>query len=617
AQPATKRILILTGSDPNYPGFSLVTQRLRSTLRVGWSGRIEFLYELQEGLIQPPASPSDDEELASYLKRKYEGKNIDLIISAAAPRLVALLKNDPTLFAGIPKVFYEYEDEGERILGEAGPHATGVWAKLDYSQTLALALALHPDAHKVVVIGGNSSEEQARVTKARAEFRPYEGRAEFTYLTNLTLAELKEKLAALPKNCIVYFLSFNTDQAGDKYPPPEALSAIAPTSGAPIYGNSRTLFGAGLVGGNLIDLDAIGKRIGEVSLRILNGEKPEEIPPQTVPNATMFDWRELRRWGINESALPPGSVVLFKEPSFWELNKWYIIGGIAAIIAEGLLIAYLLIVQKRRRRAERERERFASQAEAEHRHLDEIVSNVPGIVWESMIDPKTDARKTTFISDYVAEMLGYTPEEWLSAPPGFGITLMPSEEDRERATRDSEKVISSGKNAVTRYRWRAKDGRVLWVESYLSPIADGGGKVVGLRGVSLDITEQMLAEVGRRHSEERNRAILQAIPDLMFLQTLDGVYLDYHAKDPKDLYLPPEDFIGKSVRDVLPPELAEKFLASFKLAEETGEPQVVEYDLALGEKRRWFEARIVRTVENILSVVRDVTERKESEMALH
>ncbi|MFL6254185.1 MAG: ABC transporter substrate binding protein [Pyrinomonadaceae bacterium] len=615
AQSETRKVLIISGTDPNHPGFSTITQRVRSIVRDGSAERVELLYELQEGLIKTPDSPSDDAELAAYLKRKYGGKKIDVIFSGAAPRLRILLKNNPDLFADVPKVFYDFEEEREATYRDAGPHVTGVWADVGLSQTLDIAFALHPEARRVVVVAGNSPEGYTLSEKARAEFSRYEGRAEFVYLSDLSLAELQSRLAALPRDSIVYYLTFYTDRLGNKYPGAEALSVVAPTSAAPIYGNAASYMGVGIVGGSLMDTEGIGQRVGEVCLRILNGEKPEDIPSQTAPNVTTFDWRELKRWGISEEKLPPGSVVKFKEFSFWELYKWYIVGVIAACLIEALLIAYLLIVQRRRRQSERERERLTAQVGAEHRRLNETVSNVPGIVWETLIDPNTDTRRTTFISDYVGKMLGYTSEEWLSAPPGLGYRLAPRE-DREKVTRASEEVMRSGKESVVQHRWRAKDGRVVWVECHMSPMVDEAGKVVGLRGVSIDITEKKLAEVAQRQSEERNLATLRAIPDLMFLQTRDGVYLDYHARDVKDLFLPPEQFIGKNIRDVLPPELAEMLLERFSLVEETGDPHVVEYDLNIGGEQRWYEARIVRSGDDILSIIRDITERKRAEMAV-
>ena len=615
AQSTTKNVLIISGSDPNHPGFSILTQRVRSIVRDGSAERVELLYELQEGLIKPPDSPREDEELVAYLKQKYGGKKIDLIFSGAAPRLKILLKNNPDLFQGVPKVFYDYEEEREATYHDAGPHITGVWARIDLSPTLDLAFALHPEARRVVVVAGNSPQGETLRARARAEFSKYEARAEFVYLTDLTLAELKVRLAALPRDNIVYYLTFYTDRVGNRYPGGEALSVVAPTSGAPIYGTTGSYMGAGIVGGSLIDIEGIGQRVGEMCLRILNGERPEDIPSQTAPNVTTFDWRELKRWGIDEESLPPGSIVKFKEFSFWELYRWYIIATIAACIIEALLIAYLLVVQRRRRLAERERERLVAQVKAEHRRLNETVSNVPGIVWETLFDPKTETMKTVFISAYVEKMLGYTSGAWLSSPPGLGYRLIPKA-DRERAAHASEEVMKSGKEAVIEHRWRAKDGRMLWVENHLSPMVGETGKVVGLRGVSIDITEKKLAEEARRQSEERNRATLRAIPDLMFLQTRDGVYLDYYARDVKELYVPPEQFIGKNMRDVVPPELAEIFLERFRFVDESGDPQVVEYSLPIEGEERWYESRLVRSGENILSVVRDITERKAAGEAL-
>ena len=123
-----------------------------------------------------------------------------------------------------------------------------------------------------------------------------------------------------------------------------------------------------------------------------------------------------------------------------------------------------------------------------------------------------------------------------------------------------------------------------------------------------------LAEA-REQSEERNRAILEAIPDLMFLLTLDGVFLDYHAKDRRDLLVPPEEFLGKNMRDVLPATLAEALSQRFVEARR-GETQVTEYDLEVNETRRWFEARIVQSGDNVLTLVRDVSSRKLTEVAL-
>jgi PAS domain S-box-containing protein len=614
-QQITKRVLILTGSDPNFPGFAVLTNNIQTILRDRSHERVELLYELQQGLTIDTLSDAGDKQLISYLKEKYADKHIDLVLVMVARRFRLLAEKDPSLFAGTPKIFYDFDSEREVTNRSLGPNVTGVWASLDrHRETLELAFALSPRARNVVVVSGVSPTNKSVVERIQTEFRAYEGRATFSYIIGETLEEVRRKLAALDTNSIVIFASFTSDKMGNIYTGPEVVSKIAPSSGAPIYGTSDTLMGLGITGGKLLDFEGTGKRIAELTLRVLAGEKPEQIPQETAPSVMIVDWRELQRWGIAEGRLPAGTVVKFKQPSFWEVYKWYAFGLVAVAIVEALLIGWLLVLRVRRRQAEEENLRLALLAEAEHKRIGEIVSNVPGIVWETAIDPDTKELTTTFISDYLRKMLGYTPDEWIANSPGLGLRIMP-EEDRERANRDSEAVIASGKEGITQFRWRGKNGQTVWTESYLSPMSNGNG-VIGLRGVTLDITQRKLTELALRNAEEKDRAILNAIPDLMFMHTRDGVFLDYHAKDPKHLFAPPEAFLGKNMHDVLPPELADRFAVCFERAEEMGEPQIIEYHLTIDETTRWFEARMVRTGANILSVVRDITQRLFIESAL-
>jgi signal transduction histidine kinase len=111
-------------------------------------------------------------------------------------------------------------------------------------------------------------------------------------------------------------------------------------------------------------------------------------------------------------------------------------------------------------------------------------------------------------------------------------------------------------------------------------------------------------------AETRSSAILRAIPDLMFVMLRDGTYIDYHARDPKLLFVPPSAFLGKRVCEVMPPALAALFIDALERACGSDDPVVVEYELPLEEPRH-FEARIVRAgADRLLSIVRDVTQEK-------
>ena len=156
-----------------------------------------------------------------------------------------------------------------------------------------------------------------------------------------------------------------------------------------------------------------------------------------------------------------------------------------------------------------------------------------------------------------------------------------------------------------------QESRKKWFLMNVDPMPpEHGGVVIS----HIDITARVEAEEALRKSEERNRAILGALPDLMFIQTIDGVYLDCHAKDPRALLLPPESFLGKNMKEVLPAELATALERCFAEATHSSEPVIHEYSLPIQGEIKHFEARIIRLNDDeILTMVREITKRKRAE----
>ena len=190
------------------------------------------------------------------------------------------------------------------------------------------------------VSGEFDRNDEAIVKKSLSS---YESKLEFTYLTDLTMPTLLERLKHLPSKTVVIHTSIMEDAAGARFiDANQSLPMVVRAANAPVFVLEDVDFGSGAVGGNVLSWAATGQIAASMALKILNGERPENIPIVKSANVYMFDWRALRRWGFKESNLPPGSVLLNRQPSAWELYKAYIIGSISLILVEALLIFGLL-----------------------------------------------------------------------------------------------------------------------------------------------------------------------------------------------------------------------------------------------------------------------------------
>jgi len=356
ASAEPKRVLLLFAEDQSFPFMTSLGGSIQSALKTqAPTTRFEFYSEHLDQIRIPDVAY--EREVVKFWQKKYEARKIDLIVVCVASALDLLSRNRDELFPGIPVVFCVLSEQQVSRMKPA-PNVTGVWSAPPFRPTLELALRLHPNTRRVAVVSGSGSFDRGLLEIAKKDFRDFENeRLEFTYLVDLTIGELQQKLANLPKDTIVIHLSLSEDRAGVVSTGPEIVPKVAAASNAPVYGISRTYLGSGIVGGSVISYEDMGARAAEIGARILAGERPQDIAPQSVPTAVMFDWREMRRWGVSEKNLPSGSIVRYKEFSVWELYKWRIIGLLAFCVLQALLIAVLLVERRKRQRAIIERER--------------------------------------------------------------------------------------------------------------------------------------------------------------------------------------------------------------------------------------------------------------------
>ncbi|HEX8368776.1 MAG TPA: PAS domain S-box protein [Pyrinomonadaceae bacterium] len=162
-----------------------------------------------------------------------------------------------------------------------------------------------------------------------------------------------------------------------------------------------------------------------------------------------------------------------------------------------------------RKRVEKEKAQLAEQVESQRKHLQAMVSSVPGVVWEAWGEPDENSQRIDFVSEYVEKLLGYSVEEWLSTP-NFWLTIV-HPEDKESAARTALETFKSGKPGTNEFRWIAKNGRAVWVEAQSVTIFDERGKAVGMRGVTMDITERKQKQAVEKFLAEASTTLASSL----------------------------------------------------------------------------------------------------------
>ncbi|MFL6229230.1 MAG: PAS domain S-box protein [Pyrinomonadaceae bacterium] len=269
------------------------------------------------------------------------------------------------------------------------------------------------------------------------------------------------------------------------------------------------------------------------------------------------------------------------------------------------------------RRAEDEKLRLAAQIEGERRRLKELVANVPGVVWEAWGEPDASSQRIDFVSDYVERMLGYTVEEWLQTP-NFWLTIV-HPEDRERAAREARRKFDTRAGGTSQFRWVRKDGRVIDVESQSLVICDERGQPVGMRGVTMDITERKAAAEAARENERRLQDMTDTAPVFIAYCDTEARFLFVNQPYADRFNLDREAIIGRRIPEVVGEEAYRQF-SRYVDAALAGRRVEFEIEIPYSALGRHFIHAVYAPrfgdggeVRGFVAVVTDVTERRREE----
>jgi signal transduction histidine kinase len=352
AAPLPRAALILDESDPSGGAPTTFSATLRATLNNS-RPRVAVFGETLD--LSRFAGPKQEGILRTYIEQKYSDVRVGIIVAVGASAFDLVRRWRSELWPDLPVVFAAIDEITAAKL-QLGSNTTGLIMRRTIKSMMTTARILVPDLQGVTLLGGSLERDAYR----RLYLHELPALAAETTLTNLTgLPKTVQEMraAALPSKTAILYTSLFIDDEGTRYSARDALAAIASVANRPIVVDVESRIGLGATGGFVLDNVAYGQEVAALVLRILDGASvaanPVAISEFTRP---IFDWRQLQRWRISESTLPPGSEIRFREPAMWqqiwELYRIRILAVIAGVLAQAALIGWLLYERGRRRLAE-------------------------------------------------------------------------------------------------------------------------------------------------------------------------------------------------------------------------------------------------------------------------
>lgn len=338
------RILILYPYDERIPATTIAGETLRHRLLQATTGKVDLFSEFLD-LSRFPEKVHID-RLARYLSEKYADRRPE--VTALGEEATGFIVKYRHAVAPDAKIVFCGFSGADAAKLSLPSDVVGAFNEYDIAKTLLMARGLQPDARDLVIIDGSSDFDRSWLATARADLAGPASGLKTTYVEDLTIDEFADRA---PEGSIILVLTVFTDRSGRNFIPRNALERMAAKASAPVYGPYSTYIGHGAVGGNTVTFVSVGTAVAELALDAIAG-KP--IANVNVPKTFVADARELTRWGLPESGLPAGTVLSFKEKSLWEEYWAAIIGIVAALALQGVIITVLLVERRRRLAAEQE-----------------------------------------------------------------------------------------------------------------------------------------------------------------------------------------------------------------------------------------------------------------------
>ena len=446
ADDVPRRVLILNSFNYTFPASTIVSGAIRKRLLERSPERLAIEAEYLDLARRPDEAHAL--RMANFLREKYANVHFDLMVVIGFSGVPFIQKYRDVVGPGVPVVFSDVTRATYEAI-KLPSDITGMISEYYPEKTVALAERLQPGARRLVVIGGSGSLDRRWQEAARKAIDALNPKLETLYWFDLTHDALLADVPRLPSDTIVLFLSFFADSEGKSFIPRDMAAEVAKASAAPVYGFFETYLGTGVVGAYTYTYESLGTAAADMALEILSGTDVTRLPPRANPMlAFRVDARAMDRWGLKQRDLPPGSIVLFKEPSLWNEHRNFVLATLFVLGLQSLFVVALLVERQRRRQAE------ISLKESEERMTFTAASLNIGL-WQ--FDRTTNE---VWATEHCSAMFGLPGDVPLTSDT---LVAAIHPEDREMAIGVLRGTIAGHQSAVADVRVVLPDGGLRWV----------------------------------------------------------------------------------------------------------------------------------------------------------
>jgi signal transduction histidine kinase len=459
------------------------------------------------------AGPEYESRLSSLMQHKYASRQFDAIITTGNYAYRFFAEHRQAWFGTTPWVFCGVNDRSYERRGDDSVGSTGLTQKLDILSTIEIALRLHPERNLVYAIIDNNRNKQDILRIMQNEMQKLEKRPEIKVLDSPSLTEFTDLLKVMPSNALMLFLPFARDREGDYFSFEEVRALLKQHGRVPAYTLWKETVGDGIIGGKVGDAESHGREAAEMTLRIIRGVRPEDIPVvRGQSNRYMFNYNELKRFGVPLSVLPEGSIVLNRPPSFYAVNKmviWLTLGVTGLLFLTVLFLTYNL---SRRKKAEQALNEMNARLAEEYEQRKQLSSHLIDLLEQDRRDVAKELHDdvgqtlTTMKLDLAAFKSGSTPDgdEWkrfYAAMEGKLGVVMKAIRNTVQGLRPVALELQGLKNALQFLVNEMGNKQDLKTHFYCSEIPDrmDGHKELALFRISQEALNNSIKHAGARN----------------------------------------------------------------------------------------------------------------------